>query len=1270
MRKERIISFVLVLVMLCSMPVYGAETANWFDNAIENAVSNGLYNSTTAKKLANEDLTRAEMAAVINRAFSSTLKASLDNFTDVPKKAWYHDDMAKAVGMGTFKGSDGKLNPENKITREETFAVLARSVKLTSSDLTSLDEFSDAEKISSWAKYEIAAMVTAGYVNGSNSKLNPKGNITRAEFAQIMDNMIKGYFKVEGTYTSIPNGNILINTPNVILKNVTVMGDLIIGDGVGDGDVTLDSVKVMGRTVIRGGGMNSIKIIGDSSMDTVIVTRVDGKVRVVVSGNSNVKVIEIADGSDDVFIEGKVGSVIVNAAGITVTANNAKIGAVSIEAEDSKVVVNADSTVDKIKLDAHNASVDVSGTVKSIEATRAAKNAAITTESKAKIDNIKTEASGTTVTGTGTVSKVYANANDVKVDNPNTTVSAGAGTTGVTVGGKTVESGKTVTQTTVATGSSGGGSSNGVGTSLSISGVNVSASANSNIIKVTANVANAETSDTATIVLKSKETVTDKIKTKEIKSVPVVNGKISKTIYGLSNATYDVTVSVGNVSAIAPNSVVVFSPILTECSENYYLLNELLGNYDAKPKGVEFAVFDSNSSITGGITDYTYNVIATNQSSGAERTLISNGQFNSDELLAMHSSEGCSITCYLNFNKPEKPPIPDGFLIQDKALMKEMILMPEEPLTTGEYAITIQIKSTEVGNMLIGESSFEVLIDSIKPELSVDYTNECIIGYNISTMEYKDVFPWTEWSSAVDLSVAGSLKEFIEQEYGTTIYFRFQATESKQASEYISIQLPARHLAPSDLKTIPTNQGNNGKITLLNSANYQYKLYNADSWSDENIVKTASAQTYEIDNLAAGTYYIREKATDSNFASCATAITVFDNDSTEPAAPKLISACFNEDLTKIYLNFDKAMSAKELELSDFTIKGRPYVEHSITSIGLKDDDDSSIELTLSEALNYYPVSVSYTEGTVVACDGGVLATFSGRIIDNMHLKLSLRSRKFLTYGAISLLSVQGIVNTNYSAGYIFATDSTAPPAAGTTIDAIENFEKLSELNATILGNIEANNYLVLYLYDKDTKIVNGFGQVKITEENIGNERNIAMDKFASISQKIKNGTTKYAISFGNIGEAQTVTPGGINASDVTITTISGIRAYVFNTSDIAETGGTKSFTLTLSGDETNGQTNGVYTVELTLCSPSPFLEVDKNDSHRLNVSGAIPGAKIDLCIVQGSFWSNFMVSTADEYGNTFFEGLEAYNYFIYQTPVSGPGNGISSEFTRQVTITD
>ena len=88
-----------------------------------------------------------------------------------------------------------------------------------------------------------------------------------------MHNVIKDYVKTPTVYESVKSGNVIVNTPNATLKNVTVKGDLIIADGVGEGEVTLDNVKVEGRMLVRAGGENSIIIKGDSEIDTIVIVK-------------------------------------------------------------------------------------------------------------------------------------------------------------------------------------------------------------------------------------------------------------------------------------------------------------------------------------------------------------------------------------------------------------------------------------------------------------------------------------------------------------------------------------------------------------------------------------------------------------------------------------------------------------------------------------------------------------------------------------------------------------------------------------------------------------------------------------------------------------------------------------------------------------------------------------------------------------------------------------------------------------------------------------
>ncbi|MFA7660969.1 MAG: S-layer homology domain-containing protein, partial [Anaerovoracaceae bacterium] len=221
---------------------------NWSTAALNKAVENKLlsgYEEGEEKLIkADNPLTRAEMAAVVNRAFASATEGDISKVTDVAASAWYAKDMAKAVKMGTF-ALDTKMRPGDKITRQEAFAVLARAFKLTGTDAAfkALDKFSDKADIATWALKDLDGLAAAGYVQGSGGKLNPTANITRAEFAVVMDNLVKQYIDEAKTLTEvIAAGNVMIRVPGVTLQNVTVKGDLIIADGVGEGDVTLDNV--------------------------------------------------------------------------------------------------------------------------------------------------------------------------------------------------------------------------------------------------------------------------------------------------------------------------------------------------------------------------------------------------------------------------------------------------------------------------------------------------------------------------------------------------------------------------------------------------------------------------------------------------------------------------------------------------------------------------------------------------------------------------------------------------------------------------------------------------------------------------------------------------------------------------------------------------------------------------------------------------------------------------------------------------------------------
>lgn len=278
----------LIGAMLLSTNAFAAVPSDfsdfptdWSAPAMTHAVQNGLLNGSDGKILPKGLLTRAQMATMVNRAFASSAKASLTSFTDMVPGVWHYDEMAKSVQMGAFQGADGKLNPNDPITREQAFAVLARAFGLADGKASSLDKFSDGAQVSSWARGAVAALVEQGYVTGADGALNPQSYITRAEFAQVMDALVAAYGDQDLKNQTV-EGNLILRT-NSTLENVTVKGDLILADGVSA--ASLKNVTVTGRLVVRG-GTDGVKLTKSTAKGGIQLANPNGTPKLTIDGKA------------------------------------------------------------------------------------------------------------------------------------------------------------------------------------------------------------------------------------------------------------------------------------------------------------------------------------------------------------------------------------------------------------------------------------------------------------------------------------------------------------------------------------------------------------------------------------------------------------------------------------------------------------------------------------------------------------------------------------------------------------------------------------------------------------------------------------------------------------------------------------------------------------------------------------------------------------------------------------------------------------------------
>jgi len=180
-KKKRILAMILAVASCLSLAVSASaagvtnrkatdfkdfDRTAWYADAVSAAVDNGLLYGKSATIIdPNGDMTRAEMAAIINRSFGCYAKADISKYKDVSKDKWYFEDVAMAVQMGTYNGrSNSSMAPDAPITRQEAMTVVARALELDYDAYakTDLSGFSDRSEISNWAlPYVRATIFTA-----------------------------------------------------------------------------------------------------------------------------------------------------------------------------------------------------------------------------------------------------------------------------------------------------------------------------------------------------------------------------------------------------------------------------------------------------------------------------------------------------------------------------------------------------------------------------------------------------------------------------------------------------------------------------------------------------------------------------------------------------------------------------------------------------------------------------------------------------------------------------------------------------------------------------------------------------------------------------------------------------------------------------------------------------------------------------------------------------------------------------------------------------
>ena len=138
----------------------------------------------------DEQVNRAQFAAMINQAFEKVKTRKAIKFTDVSNRYWAANAISKAYEMGFLGASGSQFNPTKALSRLEVLLAFARGLNYNVSGSTEniLTAYTDATMIRSDVRSAIAALTQKGVVVNypDVASLNPEKVATRAEVSALL----------------------------------------------------------------------------------------------------------------------------------------------------------------------------------------------------------------------------------------------------------------------------------------------------------------------------------------------------------------------------------------------------------------------------------------------------------------------------------------------------------------------------------------------------------------------------------------------------------------------------------------------------------------------------------------------------------------------------------------------------------------------------------------------------------------------------------------------------------------------------------------------------------------------------------------------------------------------------------------------------------------------------------------------------------------------------------------------------------------------------
>ncbi|AGA70553.1 cell wall-binding protein [Desulfitobacterium dichloroeliminans LMG P-21439] len=276
----------------------------------------------------------------------------------------------------------------------------------TTAHLTSSLEL-DTKVIGLGGKQVVAVDILAGIVNSK---------------AQIK---VSEKYSLAGTYgpesgTATIAGDVIISSRDITLRDTIIEGDLLLAGSIGDGNVELNNVTVQGKTIVNGGGPNSIILINFNGQSITVDVPEGSNVRLVAQGSTSVASLSMES-------NGQLQESNLTGAGFT----NVVIPA--------GAQVTLSGTFDQVNIQSAGAQVNVQqGSINTMTIAQSATNAVVNLASEVMVTTLNAEAAAS-VTGQGQITNANIKTDGVSIEQKPQNVTVSEGVKDASVGGAKVD---------------------------------------------------------------------------------------------------------------------------------------------------------------------------------------------------------------------------------------------------------------------------------------------------------------------------------------------------------------------------------------------------------------------------------------------------------------------------------------------------------------------------------------------------------------------------------------------------------------------------------------------------------------------------------------------------------------------------------------------------------------------------------------------------------------------------------------------------------------